>query len=194
MNFFIGDKEKKLVKQLRHGNSTAMHDFYALYADYLTGICARYVGNGDSLKDVLQDCLVNIITHVGEFEYRGAGSLQAWATKIAVNQSLKFLKEQKHGEFVTLEWDVPDSEKYREDEEDPPISDIPPDVIHRFITELPTGYRTVFNLYVFENKSHQEIAATLGIKKDSSASQLHRAKSLLAKKIEQYNTSKQRAR
>ena len=168
MNFFIGDKEKKLVKQLRHGNSTAMHDFYALYADYLTGICARYVGNGDSLK--------------------------AWATKIAVNQSLKFLKEQKHGEFVTLEWDVPDSEKYREDEEDPPISDIPPDVIHRFITELPTGYRTVFNLYVFENKSHQEIAATLGIKKDSSASQLHRAKSLLAKKIEQYNTSKQKAR
>ena len=89
-----------------------MHDFYALYADYLTGICARYVGNGDSLKDVLQDCLVNIITHVGEFEYRGAGSLQAWATKIAVNQSLKFLKEQKHGEFVTLEWDVPDNDKY----------------------------------------------------------------------------------
>ena len=181
MNVFIGDKEKKLVEQLRHGSRSAMQDFYALYADYLTGICARYVGNGESLKDVLQDCMVNIITHVAEFEYRGAGSLQAWASKIAVNQSLKFLKDQKYSEFVTLEWDVPDNEKYKEDDEDPPINDIPPNVIHRFITELPTGYRTVFNLYVFENKSHQEIAAILGIKKDSSASQLHRAKSLLAK-------------
>ena len=194
MNVFIGDKEKKLVEQLRHGSRSAMQDFYALYADYLTGICARYVGNGESLKDVLQDCMVNIITHVAEFEYRGAGSLQAWASKIAVNQSLKFLKDQKYSEFVTLEWDVPDNEKYKEDDEDPPINDIPPNVIHRFITELPTGYRTVFNLYVFENKSHQEIAAILGIKKDSSASQLHRAKNLLAKKIELYNTSKQKAR
>ena len=194
MKVFIGDKEKKLVEQLRHGSRSAMQDFYALYADYLTGICARYVGNGESLKDVLQDCMVNIITHVAEFEYRGAGSLQAWASKIAVNQSLKFLKDQKYSEFVTLEWDVPDNEKYKEDDEDPPINDIPPNVIHRFITELPTGYRTVFNLYVFENKSHQEIAAILGIKKDSSASQLHRAKSLLAKKIELYNTSKQKAR
>jgi RNA polymerase sigma-70 factor (ECF subfamily) len=73
------------------------------------------------------------------------------------------------------------------EEDDPPISDVPPDVIHSMVSQLPTGYRMVFNLYVFENKSHREIASLLGIKEKSSASQLSRAKNLLAKMIRQYN-------
>jgi RNA polymerase sigma-70 factor (ECF subfamily) len=62
------------------------------------------------------------------------------------------------------------------------------------IRELPVGYRTVFCLYVFEDKSHQEIADLLGIKKDTSCSQFSRAKNLLAKKITAYNNSKQHSR
>ena len=73
------------------------------------------------------------------------------------------------------------------EDEDPPIEEIPPDEIQRMVSQLPTGYRTVFNLYVFENKSHQEIASLLGIKERSSASQLCRAKNLLAKMIRDYN-------
>ena len=69
----------------------------------------------------------------------------------------------------------------------PSISDIPPDTIRQMLNRLPTGYRTVLNLYVFEGMSHQEIARLLGIRKDSSASQLHRAKKLLAKMIRNYN-------
>ena len=55
------------------------------------------------------------------------------------------------------------------------------------IRELPDGYRTIFNLYVIENKSHREIASLLNIKESTSASQLHRAKLLLASKIRQYH-------
>ena len=54
-----------------------------------------------------------------------------------------------------------------------------PDDIHRAIMQLPTGYRTVLNLYVFEDKSHKEIAQILGIKESSSASQLNRAKKMI---------------
>jgi DNA-directed RNA polymerase specialized sigma24 family protein len=53
---------------------------------------------------------------------------------------------------------------------------------------LPDGYRTVFNLYVIDDMSHKQIAALLGIKENSSASQLHKAKALLAKRIKQYRT------
>ena len=49
------------------------------------------------------------------------------------------------------------------------------------IRQLPIGYRTVFNLYAIEGKSHQEIGELLNIKADSSASQYHRAKNMLAK-------------
>ena len=54
------------------------------------------------------------------------------------------------------------------------------------IEELPDGYRTVFNLYVFEEKSHKEIAEILGITEHTSSSQFFRAKKLLMKKISEY--------
>ena len=72
-------------------------------------------------------------------------------------------------------------------EEEPDIDAIPSSVIFRLIRDLPDGYRTVFNLYVIEQKSHKEIAAMLNIKESSSASQLHRAKAMLAARIRQYN-------
>lgn len=61
-----------------------------------------------------------------------------------------------------------------------------PQALQEMIGQLPIGYRTVLNLYVFEDKSHQEIAQLLGIKESSSASQLHRAKQMLARQINEY--------
>lgn len=185
MQFLKEDKEKQLVKRLRKGENGAMQDFYSLYADYLSGVCARYIDDEDDLKDVFQDCFVNIMTHIERFEYRGDGSLKAWATRVAVNQSLRFLKEFKRSELVALDRDLPEEKET----EDPSIAHLPAEVLHQLIRELPAGYRAVFNLYVFEDKSHHEIADILGIKKDSSASQLHRAKNLLAQKIKQYHSS-----
>ena len=71
------------------------------------------------------------------------------------------------------------------------LSDIPPDVIQRMVKKLPIGYRTVFNLYVFENKSHREISRLLGIKESTSSSQYNRAKALLANMISQYINKEQ---
>ncbi|KAA6307353.1 ECF RNA polymerase sigma-E factor, partial [termite gut metagenome] len=73
--------------------------------------------------------------------------------------------------------------------EEPQPSDmdtIPSKILLQFIAELPEGYRTVFNLYSLENKSHKEIALLLNINEKSSASQLFRAKSALAKKIKDW--------
>lgn len=180
---FIGNEEQRLVKRLQEGDETAAREFYARYAETLSGVCARYITDEEDLKDVFQNALVHIFSHMADFRYRGAGSLEAWATKVMVNESLKFLRTKEQREFLQL-----DSEAVDEiEDEDPPLSDIPPDVIRRMLNRLPTGYRVVLNLFVFEGKSHQEIARLLGIKKDSSASQLLRAKILLAKMIKKYN-------
>jgi len=56
----------------------------------------------------------------------------------------------------------------------------------QLISELPEGYRTVLNLYVFEQRSHKEIARLLHIKENTSASQYLRAKKLLGEKIKDY--------
>jgi RNA polymerase sigma-70 factor (ECF subfamily) len=75
-------------------------------------------------------------------------------------------------------------------EDEPKVEQVSPNDIHRLISELPDGYRTVLNLYVFEGFSHRQIAKLLGIKEGTSASQLYYAKQLLAKKIRELTKDK----
>jgi RNA polymerase sigma-70 factor (ECF subfamily) len=53
----------------------------------------------------------------------------------------------------------------------------------QMISELPDGYRAVFNMYVFEDFSHKEIADILGCTENTSKSQLHKARAMLKKKV-----------
>ena len=104
-------------------------------------------------------------------------------SRILLNEMLKFMKSNSRlnfVEFIPEEMDVPD--------EYPDTESIPSDVIYDMIRELPEGYRVIFNLYVIEGKSHKEIADLLGIKANSSASQLHRAKAMLARKLQHYRS------
>lgn len=179
---FNENEEQRLVRRLQEGDESAAREFYALYANSLAGVCSRYIADEDDMKDVFQNAFLQIFSHIGDFEYRKEGSLEAWATKVMVNESLRFLKTRKQHELLKPYLDVAD-----EGTDDLSISDIPPDVIQQMLSRLPTGYRTVLNLYVFEGKSHQEIASLLGIKKDSSASQLYKAKQILAKMLRKYN-------
>ncbi len=160
-----------------------MKTVYSTYIRYLAAICSRYIVNNEDVKDVLQDSFLKIFSGIASFEYRGRGSLKGWITKITVNETLKFLQKNNRFEFVEIseqEHDKPD--------EEPDVDALPSSVLFNLIRELPDGYRTIFNLYVIENKSHKEIAKLLDIKESTSASQLHRAKSLLATKIRQYNS------
>ena len=180
---FIGKEEQRLTKRLQEGDKTAARDFYSLYADTLAGICMRYIADEEDLKDVLQNAFAHIFKHIAEFEYRGTGSLLAWAKRVVVNESLKYLRTKVHFEELQENYDIVDESEG----DDLSFSDIPPDIIHQMLSRLPIGYRTVLNLYVLEGKSHQEIASLLGIRKDTSASQLHKAKRMLAKMIRKYN-------
>ena len=181
---FIGNEEQRLVKRLQEGDKTAAREFYTRYGGSLAGVCVRYIADEEDVKDVIQNALVHIFSHITDFKYRGKGSLEAWVVRIAVNESLKFLRTKVQYELLQPDYDVID-----DSEDDPSVRDIPPDIIRQMLNRLPTGYRTVLNLYVFEGKSHQEIASLLGIKKDSSASQLLRAKSMLAQMIRKYNNN-----
>lgn len=181
MTYSGTDEDKELVSLVGQGDRGAMHTLYSTHIEYLTGVCSRYIVDKDELHDVLQDSFVKILTSISSFTWRGPGSLRAWMTKIVVNESLSSLRNNIR--FDTLD-SIPDTESAYDAPPDP--SRVPTEELERMIQELPTGYRTVFNLYVFENKSHKEIASLLGIKENSSASQFNRAKKILAKKINDY--------
>lgn len=175
------DNEEQILDLVKQGDPMAMRTVYSTYVRYLAAVCSRYIVNDEDVKDVLQDSFLKIFSGILSFQYRGKGSLKGWMTKITVNETLKFLQKNNRFEFVEIseqEHDKPD--------QDPDVDALSSSVLFKLIRELPDGYRTIFNLYVVENKSHKEIAKLLDIKESTSASQLHRAKSLLATKIRQY--------
>ena len=171
--------ELELLRLVRSGDSSGMRMLYERYVGYLTAVCSRYVVDRASVKDILQEAFIKIFKGLDTFDYRGEGSVKAWAARIVVNDSLKALKASSRLSFVD---DLPDAPE----EDEPGLPQVPPAVVQEMIKALPDGYRTVFNLFVFEKKSHREIATLLGIKEDSSASQFFRARAMLAKNIKAY--------
>lgn len=178
------DKERGLVEQARKGDRGAMKRIYDCYSRYLAATCSRYLPGESDLRDVLQDSFVKIFSSLDKFEFRGEGSLKAWMRQVSVNEALKLIRRRKRNDTVEYKWDLPDTQE--EDDPEPDVAEVPPSVIQKMIQVLPEGYRTVLNLYAFEEKSHKEIAGLLGISESTSASQLHRARALLARQINEY--------
>ena len=179
-----GYDEIDLYNRLKVQDRSAMKDFYSSTVGYLAGVCSRYISDDDAVKDILQEVYIKIFKSIDKYEYRGPGSLKAWVTRIVVNDCLKFLKKKKSMTLIDNKYpEIPE-----EDDSDPGMADLPMNVILEMIRSLPEGYRTVFNLFVFENKSHKEIASILGIKENSSASQYYRARMMLVTKIQEYRS------
>ena len=176
-------EEFELSEQCRLGNNRARNELYEHYGGRLLGVCLRYTGDRDTAQDLLHDGFIKIFSSFDKFTWRGEGSLRAWMERVMVNTALQYLRKSDVISQSTPLEEVP------EDYEEPDASAvemIPQAVLMRFIEELPAGYRTVFNLYTFEEKSHKEIAQLLGINEKSSASQLFRAKSVLAKRVKEW--------
>ena len=179
--------EKALADGCRAGEESARKELYTRFAQRMLAVCYRYTGDMDAAHDVLHDGFVKIFTR---FTYRGEAPLEAWVQKVMVSKAIDYLRrKQRNNQWVVNEELLPDV--VDEATEVDYAGQLPQEVLMQMVAELPEGCRTVFNLYVFEHKSHQEIAQLLGIKKDSSASQLSRAKNLLAQMIRQYTNTQQ---
>ena len=175
-------EEADLVRRAKHKDTAALRAIYDSYAQYLFAVCRRYTGDSESAADVLQDSFVKIFTSLDKFEWRGEGSLGSWMRRIVVNEALMLLRSRRReAEFLSSDG-LPETAE----EGGPDVDGIPMQELQRMICELPEGYRTVFNLYVFEKMSHREIAAALGISENTSYSQFSRARSLLARKINEF--------
>lgn len=178
---------KHIVERIRNKDQRAMSELYQMYIGELSSVCYRYIPNADDAKDVLQNSFVKIFTSIPTLDYRGEEPFKGWMKRVVANEALTFLRNKKKLQFMekgSL------AELPIEDNSTPDIEVISPDELHQLISELPDGYRTVLNLYVFENYSHRQIAELLGIKESTSASQLYYAKHWLARRIKNITIEK----
>ena len=178
---------EQLVERIRKNDQRAMSQLYQMYVEELSSVCYRYVPSEADAKDVLQNSFVKIFTSLKTFEFRDEPSFRGWMIRIVVNEALHFLRERKS--LLFAEMNAKDVQQITDDEPDP--DRISADELHQLICELPDGYRTVVNLYVFEGYTHGQIAALLNISESTSASQFYHAKRLLTKRIKELTKDRQ---
>lgn len=177
----IVNPEKRIAEDIRRGDQAAVRKLYDTWSGYLFTLCLRYISDRDAAEDIFQDSFIKIYSSIGSFEWKGDGALRAWMSRITVNECLQYLRKKKRTDFIEYKDNLPE---LTDDSEDmPTLEDIPQQVIFKMIRELPDGYRTIFNLTVFEGRPHKEIAKILGITESTSASQFHRARKMLARRL-----------
>lgn len=161
----------------RHGDRAAQKEIYNALAPKMFVTCIRYMGDRTSAEDILQDGFITLFSKIGSFS--GHGSFEGWARRVFVNTALMALRKND-----TLKMSEPIDMASNIGAEMPtPIQNIGYKELMELISSLPTGFRTVFNMYVIEGFSHEEIAETLGISAGTSRSQLQRARMMLKNKI-----------
>jgi len=171
-------KEKNLILKAQKGERSAQRDLYHSYSRDWFSICLRYHQNKSDAEDALQNALIKIFGQIKQFN-PDLGSFGAWSAKVVVNENLLLIKKR------TLSYELNEvEEKFDEPEENSSYNGLSSEALTLMIQELPAGYRTVFNLYVLEGYTHQEISEILKINLGTSKSQLSKAKLMLRKRIE----------
>ena len=175
------ETEQQLLNAIRNGDRSALRRLYDRYSEYAMAVGLRYIPDHEEVCDVIQDSFVKILTSIHRFDYRGEGSLKSWVSRIVANKAVDYLRIHQRFSFVNA---IPND--LVDDEEEPGLEEIPPDILTAMIGQLPDNYRLVLNLFVFEQCSHKEIAQQLSIKESTSASLFFRAKQMLSKMVKEY--------
>lgn len=176
------DPEQRLIAIIDgciDNDRRAQEKVYELFYGKMMAVCFRYTKNADQAKDILQDGFIKVFTNIEGFNK--AGSFEGWIRRIMVNTAIDHFRKTKNsyvllGEERSIEdFGDPDAEDTIADSMDEDEGFKAADVVNA-LQKLTPAYRTVFNLYVFENLTHKEIAEKLGISVGTSKSNYAKAK------------------
>jgi RNA polymerase sigma-70 factor (ECF subfamily) len=170
--------DEELLQGCMENRKQAQRNLFDKYVKVMMGVCLRYADRYEEAQDIVQDGFIKVFKKIGTFS--GKGSLEGWIRRIMVNTALDHLRSNKERFNIQVE-----QIQYKLKKEQEIEGKLQADALLKIIQTLPTGYRTVFNLYAIEGYSHKEIADQLDISENTSKSQYSRARALLQKKLEE---------
>ena len=170
--------DAELINRCVSGEIRAQKLLFDTYSRRMMGICLRYAADLSEAEDMMQEGWIKVFKNLSMFRFEG--SFEGWIKRIMVNTSLDYLRKNKK-----LGPHIDEDEAHEVQSQEPEASDtMSAKELMKIIQRLPTGYRTVFNLFAIEGFSHKEIAAMLNITENTSKSQYSRARGHLQKMIQ----------
>lgn len=167
------------IEEFIKGNKKAFDGVYEKYAPSMFGICMRYANCKDDAQEILQQAFIRV------YENRGKANpdlpLGPWIKTITIRTAINFLKIQKKMVLKENEhFFEPVQASFNQENDEKDLKE----KLLEILSEMPEGYRTIFNLFVLDNLTHKEIAGYLDITEGTSKSQLAKAKNWMKNKLE----------
>lgn len=170
--------EEELIRKCADGDRHAQTLLFDSYYEEFYLIAMRYLTEHQLAQDAIIKAYTRIFKNLSKFQSQGEGSLGQWMRTILINEAIRLLQRQKairyHDDSDQLEIESSAADA---------IAQMSVSDIMALIEKLPTGYRTVFNLFAVEGYSHAEIAEMLGISVSTSKTQLKKARHHLMSSI-----------
>ena len=181
----LENNEQDLIAACVKNEEWAQKTLYESFYPILYPICIRYARDKDEALDILHEGFIKVFRNVAK--YQTGTNLKAWVKRIIVNTAIDNYRKTSKNRTSDLD------QAYNVSSLDADaVSQITADDIMKAIQELPSQYRTIFNLFVIEGYSHAEIGAKLNINESTSRSNLAKArkklKAIIVKKgiVEEY--------
>lgn len=170
--------EEILIKRCINNDRPAQEFLYNQYYQELYLIAMRYLSDHHDAEDAIIVAYTKIFRSLKKFTFQGQGSLGKWIRTILINESIKLLKKRKELyfkddlQYLNIQTQSANS-----------IEQMQASELFEMIEKLPSGYRTIFNLYVVEGYTHKGIAELLNISESTSKTQLKKARNSLMNSI-----------
>lgn len=174
---YKSDSEEKLIRGCQKGEASAQREIYNKYSRKMMGVCLRYVNSHFEAEDILISGFMRVFEKIGQYKHEG--SFEGWLRRVMVNEALGYIRKNKS---IYMEVEIEKAD-YQSDYHTEASHHLEAEELLQLVQQLPTGYKTVFNLYAIEGYSHKEIAEMLGISENTSKSQLSRARALLQQQL-----------
>jgi RNA polymerase sigma factor (sigma-70 family) len=170
------EEQDKYIRSLLEGCIRAHRGsqklLYQEFYSYGMSVSLRYANDRDEASEILNDAYMKIFGNLRNFDV--TRPFKPWFRKILVNTAINhYHKKQREIEVEDME------HAKNESGAETILSGISYQEVIGLLQKLPLAYRTVFNLYVIEGYTHEEIANMLNIATGTSKSHLFKAKEQL---------------
>ena len=164
----------------------SQRDLYHWLYDYAMKICYRYVSKTEEAEELTSESFVKLFKNIHQFDGSRAGETEAllkgWFKRIVINTCIDHLR-RTHLKLISQE--ISEDNEVFMDIQETGIDKLAYNEIMEAVRRLTPVYRTVFNLFVIEGFSHEEISSQLNISIGASKSNLSKARHNLRKMITQ---------
>ncbi|KAB7729306.1 sigma-70 family RNA polymerase sigma factor [Rudanella paleaurantiibacter] len=176
---FSDDDLLSIVEACRLQDPQAQRVLFKKFFSYAKSICLRYSATTEEAEEVLNEGFLKVFQHL--HQYDTSLPFKAWLRTIMVNTAISnYRRYHKHQANLALE-DVPEAPF-----DDQIVDRITADEILAIVQQLPSAWRTVFNLHVVDGYSLREIAEMLDANEATIRSHFLRGRQRLQQLVKQH--------